>query len=47
MIVRNSRTREILELTEREFKQKFALHINQAFESYKNTVLAKPYFKNF
>ena len=45
MILKNSRSREMLELTEAEFKQKFAREINQAFESYQRTVLAKPYFK--
>lgn len=45
MILKNSRSREMLEMTEAEFKERFAREINHAFESYQRTVLAKPYFK--
>ena len=45
MILKNKRTRETLEITDSEFKKRFAKEINDAFESYKKTVLAKPYFK--
>ena len=45
MILKNKRTREILELTLPEFKTRFAKVIKMAFESYKQTELAKPHFK--
>ena len=45
MILKNKRTREILELTLPEFKTRFAKEIKAAFESYKQTELAKPHFK--
>ena len=45
MILKNKRTRETLELTLHEFKIRFAKEIKTAFESYKHTELAKPYFK--
>ena len=45
MILKNKRTRETLELTLHEFKIRFAKEIKRAFESYKQTELAKPYFK--
>lgn len=45
MIIKNKLTKEKLELNVYEFKKKFAKEINDAFESYKRTVLAKPYFK--
>lgn len=45
MIIKNKRTRETLNITLQEFKIKFAKEINDALESYKQTVLAKPYFK--
>ncbi len=44
MIIKNKSTKEILKLTEIEFKRKFAKEIQEAFESYKRTVQAKPYF---
>ena len=47
MIVKNKRTREILNITESEFKKKFAKEINDSLESYKRTVLAKPTFPPF
>jgi len=45
MILKNKRTRETLELTLPEFKTCFAKEIKMAFESYKQTELAKSYFK--
>ena len=45
MILKNKRTREILESTLPEFKTRFAKVIKMAFESYKQTELAKPHFK--
>ena len=45
MILKNKRIREKLELTLAEFKIRFAKEIKRAFESYKQTELAKPYFK--
>lgn len=45
MILKNKRTRETLEISLDEFKKRFAKEINDSFESYKRTVLAKPYFK--
>ena len=45
MILKNKRTQEKLELTLAEFKIRFAKEIKRAFESYKQTELAKPYFK--
>ena len=45
MIVKNKRTKETLDITAAEFNKKFAKEINDALESYKRTVLAKPYFK--
>lgn len=45
MILKNKRTREILELNLPEFKIRFAKEIQTAFESYEQTELAKPYFK--
>ena len=45
MIIKNKSTKEVLTLTEIEFKKKFAKEINDAFESYKRTVQVKPYLK--
>ena len=45
MILKNKRTREILELTLPEFTTRFAKVIKMAFDSYKQTELAKPHFK--
>ena len=45
MILKNKRTKETLDITDSEFKKRFAKEINDAFESYKRVVLAKPYFK--
>ena len=45
MILKNKRTRETLNITLPEFKTRFAKEIKAAFESYKQTELAKPYFK--
>ena len=45
MILKNKRTRETLNITLPEFKIRFAKEIKRAFESYKRTELAKPYFK--
>ena len=44
MILKNKRTREIIEITYPEFRQKFAKEIQNAFESYRQTQLKKyPY----
>ena len=45
MILKNKRTRETLNITLPEFKTRFAKDIKRAFESYKQTELAKPHFK--
>ena len=45
MILKNKLTKEILNITLPEFKIRFAKEILTAFESYKRTELAKPYFK--
>ena len=45
MILKNKRTRETLNITLPEFKIRFVKEIKRAFESYKRTELAKPYFK--
>ena len=45
MILKNKRTRETLNITLPEFKTRFAKELKRAFESYKRTELAKPYFK--
>ena len=47
MIVKNKRTKEKLELTEDEFKKRFAKEIQASLESYKRSVLAKPTFLPF
>lgn len=45
MIIKNKRTKEKLELTDAEFKKKFAKEIQTAYESYKRTEENKPYFR--
>ena len=45
MILKNKRTRETLNITLPEFKTRFAKELKRAFESYKQTKFAKPYFK--
>lgn len=45
MILRNKRTREILNLSLSEFKIRFAKEIETAFGSYMRAELTKPYFK--
>ena len=45
MILRNKQTQEKLEITLSEFKIKFAKELQTAFESYKKSKNAKPYFK--
>lgn len=45
MILRNKRTRETFNTTLFEFKTQFSKEIKRAFESYRQTELAKPYFK--
>ena len=45
MILKNKRTRETLNITLPEFKIRFAKELKRAFERYKQTELAKPYFK--
>ncbi len=47
MILKNKRTRERLELTEAEFKKRFAKEINDSLESYKRSVMAKTMFLPF
>ena len=47
MIVKKKRTKETLELNNQEFKTRFAKEIDNALESYKRTVLAKPSFKTY
>ena len=44
MIIKNKRTREILDITYDEFRKKFANEIEEAYESYRKTKLNKyPY----
>jgi hypothetical protein len=45
MILKNKRTRETLNITLTEFKIRFVKEIKMEFESYKQTELAKPYFR--
>lgn len=45
VIVENKRTKETLELSYNEFEKRFAKEINDAFYSYKRTVLKNPTFK--
>jgi len=45
MILKNKLTKETLEIPYHEFRKKFAKEIQTAFDSYKQTELAKPYFK--
>ena len=45
MILRNKQTQEKLEISLSEFKIKFAKELQTAFESYKKSENAKPYFK--
>ncbi|MCQ2965110.1 MAG: hypothetical protein MJ250_00015 [Alphaproteobacteria bacterium] len=45
MILKNKRTHEKLEISHQEFKIKFKKEIENAYQSYKRTELAKPYFK--
>lgn len=45
MILRNKRTREILNLTLSEFKIRFAKEITTAFESYIRTEQLRPHFR--
>ncbi len=44
MILKNKRTREIINITLSEFEIKFSKEIEVAFDSYKQVELAKPYF---
>ena len=41
MIIKNKRTREILDITYDEFRKKFANEIETAYESYRQTKLNK------
>ena len=45
MILKNKRTHEKLEISYQEFKIKFKKEIENAYQSYERTELAKPYFK--
>ena len=45
MILKNRRTREIIELTYSEFRKKFAKEIQDAFESFRRTELNKTFYK--
>lgn len=44
MIIKNKRTKKIMYLSYDDFHVVFAKEIIDAFESYKKTFLAKPYF---
>ena len=44
MILKNKRTREIINITLSEFEIKFSKEIEVAFDSYKQVELEKPYF---
>lgn len=44
MIVKNKRTKEVIEISLEDFKNKFQKEIQVAFESYKKTQLSKPFF---
>ena len=45
MILKNQRTREELELTQEEFLSKFYKELQEAFDSYRKSALAKSYYK--
>ena len=45
MILKNQRTREELELTHEEFLSKFYNELQEAFDSYRKSALAKSYYK--
>lgn len=45
MIVKNKRTNETIEVTYSDFYVLFRKEICEAFESYEQSELAKPYFK--
>ena len=44
MILKNRRTRESLEITYPEFRKKFAREIQEAFDDYRQTQLAKKFY---
>ena len=44
MILKNRKTREILEIEYSEFRKKFAKEIQIAFESFRKTELNKPFY---
>lgn len=44
MIVKNRQTKEVIEISLEDFKNKFQKEIQVAFESYKKTQLSKPFF---
>ena len=44
MILKNRRTREILEIEYSEFRKKFAKEIQIAFESFRKTELNNPFY---
>ena len=45
MILRNKLTKETLDINYNDFRKKFAKELETAFESYKKSENAKPYFK--
>lgn len=45
MIIVNKRTKEKVEVTYPEFRRKFAKELEDAFESYRKSVMAKPSYK--
>ena len=44
MILKNRRTREILEIEYSEFRKKFAKEIQVAFDNFRQTELNKPFY---
>jgi hypothetical protein len=44
MILKNKKSKEILEITYTEFRKKFAKEIQEAFESFKETQLNKSFY---
>lgn len=44
MILKNKRTKEVLEITYPEFRKKFAKEIEKAFQSFRQTELNKTFY---
>lgn len=44
MILKNKRTRQVLEIENSEFRKKFVKEIQVAFESFRKTELNKPFY---